>query len=60
MLWILPLVLVPVLAGLACLLLRGSPWLPRVALLGAALTTAAAIAYATRVVQGGAFLTARG
>ena len=60
MLWILPLFLIPVLAGLACLLLRGSPWQPRVALTGATLTTAAAIAYVTRVVQGGVFLTARG
>ncbi len=60
MAWILPLVLLPLLAGLACLFLRTSPWMPRVALAGAGLTTVAAGAYATRVVRGGPFLSAGG
>ncbi|HEY6196206.1 MAG TPA: proton-conducting transporter membrane subunit, partial [Candidatus Eisenbacteria bacterium] len=60
MAWILPLLLVPLVAGLACVLLSGSAWLPRVALAGGALTAVAAIAYATRVVSGGEFLAGRG
>ena len=60
MAWILPLILVPLLTGIACLLLKGSAWMPRVALAGAALTSVAAFAYASRVVAGGEFLAARG
>src|SRR5205814_5433353 len=51
--------LVPLVAGLACVLLSGSAWLPRVALAGGALTGVAAIAYAARVVSGGEFLADR-
>jgi hydrogenase-4 component F len=58
--WILPLVLIPLVAGVACLLLRSSVWMPRVALAGSSLTAVAAIAYAARVVRGGAFISARG
>jgi hydrogenase-4 component F len=60
MAWILPLVLIPLLAGIGCLLLKGSVWMPRVALAGAALTAVAAITCAVRVVSGGEFLAGRG
>ena len=60
MTWILPLVLVPLLAGLACLLFKRSPLMPRMALAGGALTSVAAFSYAWRVVSGGEFLAARG
>ena len=60
MAWILPLLLIPVLAGLACLLVRRPAWLPRIALVGSALTAAAAFAYAARVVRAGPFIAAHG
>jgi hydrogenase-4 component F len=60
MAWILFLVLTPMLAAVACLLLRGSPWLPRVALAGGTLTALAALAYAVRTVRGGEFLAGHG
>ncbi len=60
MAFVLLLVLAPVLAGLACLALRNSPHMPRVALAGGGLTLIAALAYSWRVVAGGAFLAASG
>jgi hydrogenase-4 component F len=60
MAWILPLLLIPLLAGLACLLLKDARLLQRVALAGAALTGVAAFACAGRAVIGGEFLAGRG
>src|SRR5580765_571632 len=60
MAWILPLLLIPLLAGLACLLLKRALLLQRVALAGAALTGVAAFACAGRAVIGGEFLAGRG
>ncbi len=60
MAWILPLLLVPLLAGLGCLVLRSTTWLPRVALAGAFLTGAAALAYAARVVSAGPYIAGGG
>ena len=60
MAWVLPLLLIPLLAGIACLLLRSSPLMPRVALAGGALTGVAAFAYAARAVSGGEFLAGNG
>lgn len=58
--YVLAVVLAPLLAGLACLWLRRSPHLPRVALGGAIATFLAALVYAWRVVEGGSFLAAAG
>src|SRR5258706_5843501 len=60
MAWVLPLLLIPLLAGIACLLLKRSPLMPRVALAGSALTCVAALSYATRAVIGGEFLAGKG
>lgn len=60
MAWLLPLLLVPALAGAACLLLGGSAWTRRVALAATAVTLALTIGLVARVLGGGAFVTARG
>ena len=60
MAFVLTLVLAPLLTGLACLWLKSSPQMPRVALAGALLTLAAALALAWRVVAGGALLVTHG
>lgn len=58
--YVLVLLLTPVLAGLACLALRRSAAMPRVALSGACVTLIAALVFAWRVVSGGPFMTAHG
>lgn len=60
MAWLLPLLLVPALAGGACLLLGRSPWTPRVVVGGCALTLALAVALVARVLGGGPFTAAGG
>ncbi|MCE9626935.1 MAG: hydrogenase 4 subunit F, partial [Candidatus Eisenbacteria bacterium] len=58
--YVLSVVLAPVIAGLACLWLSKSPHLSRVALGGAIATFLAALVYAWRVVDGGAFVAVGG
>jgi hydrogenase-4 component F len=60
MAWILTLLLIPLIASVACLLLRGSAWMPRVALGGGLLTGAAALSYAANVVAAGPYIAGRG
>jgi hydrogenase-4 component F len=55
MLWLLALLLAPVLAATACLLWRDDATRGRLATIGGALTLAASLAFAYRIVAGGAF-----
>lgn len=60
MAWLLPLLLVPPLGGVACLLLGGSAWTRRVALAASAVSLALAIALVARVLGAGPFVAAHG